>query len=571
MAAARGLPLALRGLERLARGAPAAFRLAALSLARYPGHAAVAVAFFVVSLGLALFAESYRSTLERGQRDQAAYAVPLDFVLTEDPSKLISPLEAAPLSRYRSLGPDIDAVPVLRLSGSVPRLESGRGVSLLGVPAGALLRLDGWRGDFSPLSPAVLAGRIESRGRVELRGPRLPVDGTKLLLPVAAHGDDVVLAATVLSPRGQFVNVDLGETDGARRTVLHARLPPRARGGRLVSLTIGLTLLSRVTTEPLLGVLEVGRLTVGRPRGGRTLLSGYENWIGVEGIEIVRAGATTRLRYFVSHQGTSRFRPRQLSDGKPVPVIASPRLAAAASGGILPVQLVGQQIRAMVVAIARRFPSVERDFVIADRSVLATALNAEDPGTPLFNEVWIGTPATGIGDVEAALRRPPFDALRVESRASHEFDLRSDPVARGTLVTLAAAAAVALALALVGLLLLILSDLRDERGELFGLEAQGAGPSLLRRHIRLRAAFITVVAVVGGVGLGAALAALVVDFVTLTANAAEPEPPLVLEVAWPRLGGAVGAYAVLAAVLVAAPTWTAFRSPAPERVLEEEA
>ena len=54
---ARVLAPALRLLEQRGRDAPVPVRLAALSLARNPGRAAVAVAFLVVSLGLALFAE----------------------------------------------------------------------------------------------------------------------------------------------------------------------------------------------------------------------------------------------------------------------------------------------------------------------------------------------------------------------------------------------------------------------------------------------------------------------------------------------------------------------------------
>ena len=65
----------------LSRGRSVSLRLAALSLARHPGHAAVAAAFLLVSVGLAVFAESYRTTLERGQEEQAAFAVPLDFTL----------------------------------------------------------------------------------------------------------------------------------------------------------------------------------------------------------------------------------------------------------------------------------------------------------------------------------------------------------------------------------------------------------------------------------------------------------------------------------------------------------
>lgn len=81
---ARLLAPALRALGRAGRRGPIALRLAAASLARNPGHAAIAATFLVASLGLALFAVAYRSTLLQGQHDEAAYAVPAAYVLNED-------------------------------------------------------------------------------------------------------------------------------------------------------------------------------------------------------------------------------------------------------------------------------------------------------------------------------------------------------------------------------------------------------------------------------------------------------------------------------------------------------
>ena len=50
-------------------------------------------------------------------------------------------------------------------------------------------------------------------------------------------------------------------------------------------------------------------------------------------------------------------------------------------------------------------------------------------------------------------------------------------------------------LAAVGLLLTVVGDLRDESGELYDLEAQGATPRDLRRHVLLRAAIVAVLGV----------------------------------------------------------------------------
>ena len=106
---ARLLRPALRVVERLARGRSLGLRLASLSLARNPGYAVVATAFLVVSFGLALFAESYRATLARGERDQAAHRVPLDYVVREDLRRLIPVQDAASLERFGEL-PGVEVV-----------------------------------------------------------------------------------------------------------------------------------------------------------------------------------------------------------------------------------------------------------------------------------------------------------------------------------------------------------------------------------------------------------------------------------------------------------------------------
>ena len=78
-------------------------RLAAVSLGRGPGAAAVTVAFLTLAFALALLAEGYRATLVQAESDQAAFAVPLDIVVREDLKSLVPVLDAAPLERYRAL------------------------------------------------------------------------------------------------------------------------------------------------------------------------------------------------------------------------------------------------------------------------------------------------------------------------------------------------------------------------------------------------------------------------------------------------------------------------------------
>ena len=111
------------------------------------------------------------------------------------------------------------------------------------------------------------------------------------------------------------------------------------------------------------------------------------------------------------------------------------------------------------------------------------------------------------------------------SRQAIEHALASDPLARGIELTLAAAGLVAVALALVGLWVSAASDLRDEQGELYDLEADGVAPAALRTQLRVRAAVLVAVGLVGGLILGVVLSLGTADLVLLSANGTAPFRP----------------------------------------------
>ena len=223
-------------LERASRNRSVSLRLAALSLARHPGHAAVAAAFLLVSVGLAVFAESYRTTLARGQEEQAAFAVPLDFTLREDLTRLIPVREAATSDQLAALGKDVQVEPVLRLSANSGGAGGRTGITVLGLDSNAIPTLNGWRDDFSTLPLRTLAERIKPAGDAAMRGPMIPTDATVLELP--ARGDPVVLMASVQTPTGDFTQLELGTPDDERAKVLTVPVPDEARGGRITALTV---------------------------------------------------------------------------------------------------------------------------------------------------------------------------------------------------------------------------------------------------------------------------------------------------------------------------------------------
>ena len=570
--AARALAPALRLLERLGRRGAVSLRLAAVSLARNPGYAAVAVAFLVVSFGLALFAELYRSTLAAGQRAQADFAVPTDFVLREDPATLVPVSETAPPGGYETLAPGAEAAEVVRLSGSVTR--AARGFTLLGLEDSTLARLESWREDYADLPLAELAARIAPAEPDALRGFALPPDTDRLRIPARVEGEDVAVTASLRTASGRFLTVPLGQTRGARRVELGARVPTAARGGALVAFTFGFA--RDIHREPGGGAglqepTAASNLSLGpiRLSGGRDAVHAavdYREWVGSEGARVVRAGpGRARLALIVSNEFPARFRLRQPTDGRPVPAVVSPGLAEVADErGVLPLGFTAQQLIVRVVGIAERFPSVYGDFAIVDRGLADAALNADRPGSAVANEIWLEADERERERAAAALARPPFDRLRIDSQAGFLADFRSDPLARGTLLALAAAAVAGLAFAFFGPILGLVADLRDERRELSDLEAEGMGPRALRRHLRLRTAGTVAFGLVGGLAAGLVLSVLVVDLVALTAGTSAPEPPLVLTVDWPVVLAALATYGLLAGAAVVATTWIAFRRPALE-------
>ncbi len=551
MVAARLLVPLLRALGRAGRRGPISLRLATASLARSPGHAAVAATFLVASLGLALFAAGYRSTLERGQNDEAAYAVPASFVLDEDLTQLVPVLHAAPASA--------DPAPpaqVLRLSGNVP---AGVSFSLLGLAPGTLRGVGGWRGDFASRPLASLARAITPAGDVSLRTAALPA-GRRFTLPVTAQGDDVSLRAIFRSPLGDYENVLLGRTHGRTPVVLAARTPfLHATLAQLEVDILSQGLHGSANGGTGLQPSARGVLTLGTPRvDGRPVPGALTGWLGTGGLSI----SGRRIGYLLTPDRTGIARPPQPTDGRALPVLATPGIAAAAGpDGLVPLAIEGEQIVARVVGVIHRFPSIDGEAVVADRTEAATVLDTRSPGLGITNELWLNVPRAAVAATAARLDRAPFTALTVASRSATLAALRADPLARGALLTLAATALAALALALVGLLLAVVGDKRDERGELFDLEAQGAPPATIRAQLRLRAGLVAAFGIGGGVALGAILSALVVSLVAVTAGAASPQPPLQLSLGLALLAAVGGGYLAVAVATVAAATRLSGRAP----------
>jgi hypothetical protein len=548
VAASRLLPAAGR---RLARRGGTSARLAGVSLARSPGAAGIAAAFLALAVGLAVLAEAYRSTLSDGERDQAAYAVPTDVVVREDLRALVPVLRAAPLQRYEAI-PGVESVhAVVRVQASAGPSAAVSGVTVLGVPEAAIRSLPLWRDDWGA-SRGGLASAIAPEGDVALQGLRL--SGSRLR--VAVGPSLLSFRATVELPDGSFRGVELGAADADRPTVLAAELPDGARGTRLVSITlVPPRIVERGSDE---GVALRGTTTL------RVLDGSLAGWLGERGATVAGGGAgSLRVTYAVTPQRIARVRPRQPTDDAPPRAAVTTALAELAGGvgAELPLRIGGEPVNVTIAAVVDRFPGTRGDAVVADLGALETAIDTVAPGAAPVSELWLDVADDATRGVEATLGRRPFAVLEKDSRREVEVDARRDPLGHGTLLALGAAALAALLLAVVGLALAIRADLRDDRGELADLEAQGATPTLLRRVVTSRAALIALTGALVGAIAGVVLAYLVTRVVSVTARADAPEPPLATTVdpLSILLGGI--AVAVAAGALVALATRRAFDDP----------
>ena len=543
----------LPGAGRLfARRGARDVRLAGVSVARSPGAAGVAAAFLALAVGLAVLAVAYRSTLQTGEHDQAAYAVPADVVVREDLRALVPVTRAAPLSRYGAI-PGVEAAyPVLRSSASAGPTASVSGVTVLGVPGLAIRAMPLWRGDWGT-SKEGLAEAVAPSGSTALQGVTL---GGAMRLAV---GPGLVsYRATIEQPDGSFRLVELGRANGNRASLLSVALPAEARGGRLVSIAlVPPRIIERGSDE---GVALRGTTTV------RLLDASLAGWLGDGGVTVSGKAAepgSLRVAYALTPQRVGRVRARQPADDAPPRAAVTPALARLA-GGVgrdLPLRIDGDPVNVRVAAVVDRIPGTTGDAVLADLGAITNAVDTVAPGGAGVSELWLEVAPGAQSRVDASLSRRPFAVLEKQSRAALEADARRDPLGHGTLLALAVSALAALVLAASGLVLAIRADLRDDHGELTDLEAQGATPGVLRRVVAARAALVGVVGAGVGALAGIALAYLVTRVVSVTARADAPEPPLATTVDPLTLALGTAAFAVATVALVAWTTRRAFADP----------
>ncbi|QEU94318.1 FtsX-like permease family protein [Streptomyces kanamyceticus] len=179
---------------------------------------------------------------------------------------------------------------------------------------------------------------------------------------------------------------------------------------------------------------------------------------------------------------------------------------------------------------------------------------AKDGAKPLApSEWWLTTGDGEAAQAAAALRsRPDIDPEQVLVRDEIAAQLRDDPLGAGPQAALLAVAAAAAALAAVGFAVSAAGSLRERSAEFAVLRGLGAPRRQLARLIAAEQGFLLGLALLVGLGLGAVLTRAVIPLIVLTGEAAQPVPPVLVELPLGRVALLLAATAAVPLLIIAA-------------------
>jgi hypothetical protein len=246
------------------------------------------------------------------------------------------------------------------------------------------------------------------------------------------------------------------------------------------------------------------------------------------------------------------IRAPQVTDGLFLPAVVSPDLAAEArADGTLDLHVGSGTIPVRVVGTAERAPTIvsgDPRFVIVPLDPFIVAVASAVPGSGRPSEMWLSVPSPERQtEVRAALAQPPFRFAQVAARSDLIAAHAADPLSQAIVWAQVVAALAGLTLSVGALVMGAVTDLRDERGELADLEAQGVPPSALRWHALARTAWLAIGGSIAGLIAGLGLAVAVTGALAIDARGDLPIPPL--QVVLPPLEIAAVVGGVLAVVL----------------------
>ncbi|MFV5992569.1 ABC transporter permease [Streptomyces sp. NPDC056231] len=246
------------------------------------------------------------------------------------------------------------------------------------------------------------------------------------------------------------------------------------------------------------------------------------------------------------------------------------KASGAKVGQDVEVTLAGETVRVKIVRSVRQLPTTGPGTAITAAAVEASRLRdggallidlralgqvlADRPNAVLTaTEWWLSTDPGQAGKVAAALReQPDTDPAQVMVRDEVAQDLLGDPLGAGPQSALLAVAVVAAALAAVGFAVSAVGSQRERSAEFAVLRALGAPRRGLARMVAAEQSVLIAIALLVGFALGAVLTKAVVPLIVLTGQAAQPVPPVLVQLPAGQVVALLAGVAALPLLIVAA-------------------
>ncbi|MDQ3492333.1 MAG: ABC transporter permease [Chloroflexota bacterium] len=604
--ALRVVPLLAKVLEHaVARRAGLVSSLGARQMSRRPLRYTRSALLLMVASAIGFFAGSYSGTWEQSQRDQVDYGVGADVRATaalpfSDPMWAVG-------SAYRAIPGVERAMPAMRQDIDLGR--TGGGGTLLAVEPEVAPSVVTFRSDMAdePLTGMMSRLRADTPASVSTDGPaveavalpdepaRVALDVDILLTPQASGGrplreipgswrgatmgvvlrDEAGLiqrfdAAPVAFGEGLRVVVDLSHEfeDGSSITSfgpLH-----------VVAVEFLLRLPEGIAAAGSIQLLDIQSSASPEGEGWATVpldaLAGGQ-WVRslpLEGPQAIQASGSLPVGVTIGPdqplEGPDEVRFGLRSPGlsaapSPLPAIANDRFLEVTASRVGDELAVGRRFatpRAIrIVSRVAGFPTIMPDepAVIVGLPALMLEEYIATASTPGFDEWWLSVEADRSDGVAAAAEAEPLAAAGVMVAARDIERRLADPIALGVIGALSLGAAAAALFGAIGFVVSAAVAARERLSEFALLRALGLSTRQLSTWLSLENAFLLLVSLVIGVGLGAVLAWVVLPTVTLTAQATTVVPPVRVILPW----HVIATLALLALVSLAVSAFAASR------------
>jgi hypothetical protein len=571
--AVRVLPLLADAAQALLVRRPGlVLPLGARQVARRPLRYTRSALLVMLAVSLGTFSAVYAATWSRSQADQAAYLAASDVrVIGGDDTRLPAWASGA---AYRAV-PGVERVTgVIREPIDVGR--SLRGGELVGIDpdvASAMSTLGpvSSSGSWPDLAAALRVARPAT-------GAPLPVGVRRLALmldtamtappdaaaPVPGATRTIRAAALVLDSDGRIVRLEGGD---AAIAAVGQRIEvdiPASVGGSTVDLgelrLFGVEVIAGAPgTSTLVGSIDLRAVETSLDEAGTDWTTIMEpgaagwSWASIVGSQLspylpsegrpgrLDIGGPTLVPIGGARGATSTFRFWLAADvPEALPAIAGTAFAAAAGvaiGDRLNATVSGQTITVDIVGTVETLSPLDptKQFIVVDAATLEMGRFAAT-GLPIrTDEWWLAVANDRTAAVLDQLRAQPFRTDMILAREELALSASTDPLGLGVVGALILGALAAIVVGAIGFVVSATVSTSERFDEFAILQALGLSSRQLSAWVTLENAFLLLLGMVSGLGIGLLLAWLVVPFASLTRSGAAPVPEPELVVPWFQL------------------------------------